>query len=133
MSPRGLTIVEVLCATVLLTLVAGTCTSLLRRAAALADTAPAIVEIERLAALADRIMEDPTAFGFETVADALGAEVPWPEDAIDSIESNPHALPPITVRVFHSSDARADHEWLAFRCADQVVFRWRPRRSRRQP
>ena len=116
---RGLTLLEVLASTVLLTMLASACLPLLRQA--MRDLRPtdepfALVELTQLA---ERFLADPSAFGVESLPSQLDElHLPWPERPDRS---------PVTVRRL-TADAPPppphDHAWLSFSCEGQRIFRW---------
>ena len=115
---RGLTLLEVLASTVLLTLLASACLPLLRQA--MSDLRPtdepfALVELTQLA---ERFLADPPAFGVESLPSQLDElHLPWPE--------RPGRLPVTMHRL--TADAPPpphDHAWLSFSCEGQRIFRW---------
>ena len=116
MHRRGLTLLEVLASTVLLTMLASACLPLLRQA--MSDLRPtdepfALVELTQLA---ERFLADPPAFGVESLesqSDEL--HLPWPEQPDRS---------PVTVRRLRVDAPPPDHAWLSFSCEGQRIFRW---------
>lgn len=116
MHRRGLTLLEVLASTVLLTLLASACLPLLQRA--MSDLRPtdepfALVELTQLA---ERFLADPPAFGVESLespSDEL--HLPWPEQPDRS---------PVTVRRLRADPSPHDHVWVSFSCEGQRIFRW---------
>ncbi len=116
MRRRGLTLLEVLASTVLLTMLAGACVPLLRKAMndlRRPDEPFALVELTRLAEL---FLADPSAFGVESLpsqSDEL--HLPWPERPGRS---------PVTVRRLSTDAPPPDHAWLSFSCEGQSIFRW---------
>lgn len=116
---RGLTLLEVLASTVLLTLLATACLPLLRQA--MSDLRPtdepfALVELTQLAEL---FLADPPAFGFESLPSQLDElHLPWPERPGRS---------PVTVHRWIADTPPPpphDHAWLSFSCEGQTIFRW---------
>ncbi len=116
MRRRGLTLLEVLASTVLLTMLASACVPLLRKAMndlRQPDKPFALVELTLLAEL---FLTDPPAFGVESLpsqSDEL--HLPWPERPGRS---------PVTVRRWHADTPPRDHAWLSFSCEGQRIFRW---------
>ncbi|MEE8154268.1 MAG: prepilin-type N-terminal cleavage/methylation domain-containing protein [Phycisphaerales bacterium] len=116
MRRRGLTLLEVLASTVLVTMLASACLLLLRQA--MSDLRPtdepfALVELTQLAEL---FLADPSAFGVESLespSDEL--HLPWPEQPGRS---------PVTVRRLSADASPPDHAWLSFSCQGQHIFRW---------
>ncbi|MCH8314449.1 MAG: type II secretion system protein [Planctomycetes bacterium] len=116
---RGLTLLEVLASTVLLTMLASACLPLLRQAMSdlrQTDEPFALVELTQLAEL---FLADPSAFGVESLpleSDEL--HLPWPERPGRS---------PVTVRRWRADTPPPpphDHAWVSFSCEGQRIFRW---------
>ncbi len=114
---RGLTLVEVLAATVLLAILAATCMPLFQRAMRALQTTKPPFELLELAQSADSVLADPSAFGVEAPAQLAELQLPWPEH---------HDRPLITVRRLSAFDSESDHAWLTFSCGGQTVYRWVP-------
>ena len=116
MRRRGLTLLEVLASTVLLTMLAGACVPLLRKAMndlRRPDEPFALVELTQLAEL---FLADPSAFGVESLPSELDKlHVFWPEQPDRS---------PVTVRRWRADTPPPDHAWLSFSCEGQRIFRW---------
>ncbi len=113
---RGLTLLEVLASTVLLTMLASACLPLLRQAMSdlrQTDEPFALVELTQLAEL---FLADPSAFGVESLPSELDElHLPWPEQSDRS---------PVTVRRLSADAPPHDHDWVSFSCEGQRVFRW---------
>ncbi len=113
---RGLTLLEVLASTVLLTMLASACLPLLRQAMSdlrQMDEPFALVELTQLAEL---FLIDPPAFGVESLPSQLDElHLPWPERPGRS---------PVTVRRLSTDAPPHDHAWLSFSCEGQRIFRW---------
>ena len=116
---RGLTLLEVLASTVLLTMLASACLPLLRQA--MSDLGPtdepfALVELTQLAEL---FLADPSAFGVESLpSESDELHLPWPERPGRS---------PVTVRRWRADPPPPpphDHAWVSFSCEGQRIFRW---------
>lgn len=119
MRRRGLTLLEVLASTVLLTMLASACLPLLRQAMSdlrRTDEPFALVELTQLAEL---FLADPSAFGVESLPLPLDElHLPWPERPGRS---------PVTVHRWIADTAPPpppDHAWLSFSCEGQRIFRW---------
>lgn len=116
MRRRGLTLLEVLASTVLLTLLASACLPLLRQAMSdlrQTDEPFALVELTQLAEL---FLADPSAFGVESLpSEPHELHLPWPEQPDRS---------PVTVRRLSADSSQHDHAWVSFSCEGQRVFRW---------
>lgn len=125
-APRGLTLLETLAATVILSLIAVACVPMLQDARASLEqpSAPACDLIE-LALLADAVMADPKAHGLEKSTDV--AVLQWPQEMV---EREPRlALRPVQVTVLTPSiddPGRHErrHQWVSFVCDGVVVLRW---------
>ena len=117
MRRHGLTLVEVLASTVLLTLVAATCMPLLRQAMrVLGEPAPPF-ELLELVEFADAFIVDLAASAtdeIEPLDDQFPRELPWPDDP---------DRPAVTIRRLTGEDA--DHAWLTFTCDRWTVCRWK--------
>ncbi len=113
MRRRGLTLIEVLAATVLLSLIAATCLPLMQKAArdlAAAPTSPTwdIIELQDYL---DEVADDPTGFGIE-VWPPDAATINWPDGAMRSA---------VELRRAHET---ATHVWLEASCDGQRIFVW---------
>ncbi len=116
---HGLTLVEVLASTVLLTLVAATCMPLLRQAMRGLREPATPFELLELVEFADAFVADPAAFGFDEIQPVDGEaqlESPWPQDP---------DRPAVAVRRLTVDDQDADHAWLTFTCDRWTVCRWK--------
>jgi len=114
MSRRGMTLVEVLAAVVLLGLLGGVSFSLLRDARLRLETPAPSGPDATLGILADLILEDPAAFGLED--DPLQ----WPADI--EVGATEHGLDRVSIRRIDAPDA--EHTWLVFSAGDTTTFRW---------
>lgn len=113
---RGLTLVEVLCASVLLAVLASACVPMLTSSLRRLHQPPSTFQIEELAEAADLAMNEPEMFGADRIDDLTGQEIAWP-DATDRA--------PIRVELIESASAeQPEHGWLVFSCAEQAVYRW---------
>ena len=116
MRRRGLTLLEVLASTVLLTMLAWACVPLLRKAMSdlrQSDEPLALVELTQLAGL---FLADPAAFGVESLpSEQDELHLPWPEQSDRS---------PVKVRRMSSDAEPLDHAWLSFTNESQHIFRW---------
>ena len=117
-SHRGLTLIEVLTATVLMAILVGTCVPILRQASRAMYLPVRPFEIRELATLADQFVADPATFGLEEALPEQPFELNWPETVPDR--------PPVLVSRLHGEDAEDGHEWLVFSCAHVTVVRWLP-------
>ena len=115
---RGLTLIEVLTATILMAILVGTCVPILRQASRALDMPLRAFEIRELAALADELVADPTTFGLGDTLPEHPFKVAWPATVPDR--------PPVLVQRLRSEEAEDGHEWLIFSCAHVTVVRWLP-------
>ncbi len=119
MRRRGLTLLEVLASTVLLTMLAWACVPLLRKAMndlRRPDEPFALVELTQLAEL---FLTDPPAFGVESLPSQLDElHLPWPEQPDRS---------PVIVHRLSAEAGPHDHAWVSFTSQGQRIFRWIPR------
>lgn len=113
---HGLTLLEVLAATVLLTMIAAVCTPLLRQAIRHLHEPDATVLIFDLAQFADGLVADPSEFDVESVQSVTGElQLPWLQHP---------DRPAVIVRRLNAIDPNTDHAWLSFTCGNNTVFRW---------
>ncbi len=112
---RGLTLLEVLAATVLLAVLAGACVPILRHAARAMNTPSASSDLRELAALADAFVEGPGEFGIAPDSMPLEFELDWPE--------SPDRVP-VRVRILTADAPDAEDLWLAFATDEWFVLRW---------
>jgi len=117
MRRRGLTLLEVLAATVLLTVLAGTCVPLVRAALPALRPPDRPFALLDLARVADSVVAEPAQFELGAFAEISERQITWPDQ--------PHR-PPITVRLITPGEPDVDHRWLAFSCGDWTVHRWIP-------
>ena len=122
MTRRGLTLIETLMATVILSASAAVCASMLRSARASLETPRHT--IRDLAALADAVLEDPESFGIEksSLSEIGSISLQWPE----SIDPQ-HNLTAALVSVAKSTDSPANvapHAWLMFEHDGLAVIRY---------
>lgn len=116
MRRRGLTLLEVLASTVLLTMLAWACVPLLRQAMTdlrQTDDPFALVELTQLA---EMFLVDPSAFGVVALP-SPGDELhlPWPEQS---------DITPVIVHRLSADTEPHDHAWLSFTSEGQRIFRW---------
>lgn len=121
-SPRGLTLIEVLLAVLLITITAATCLPIIQSAVTTLREARADAEPYDLSRLADAWMEDHLVLPSKGGAgDALPADVSWPDDpgrAAVHVELMPRGSGS------GSGEESIDHAWVLFTCGDQRVVRW---------
>lgn len=118
-SPRGMALVEVLAATMLLAMLGTTCASLLHAArGALPRPDPDLnwLDLEALERFADEAMDDPANSALHASPDSLDLSLPWP-----------HAPGRLPVRIREVQVTAAEIErggdWIAFSCGDLTVWR----------
>lgn len=116
MRHRGLTLLEVLASTVLLTMLAWACVPLLRQAMndlRQPDEPFALVELTQLAEL---FLADPAAFGVESLPSQVDElHLPWPEQSDRT---------PVIVHRLSTDAGPHDHAWVSFTSGEQRIFRW---------
>jgi prepilin-type N-terminal cleavage/methylation domain-containing protein len=115
MSRRGLTLLEILVAVVLLATLTATCVPVLRIALAALHPPDRQFELLDLAQVAGSFMADPSAFGIEAVPRASEGRISWP---------NQPDRPAITVRLVTIDDPDAEHGWVVFSSGGWTVQRW---------
>jgi prepilin-type N-terminal cleavage/methylation domain-containing protein len=109
----GLTLIEVLAATVLLGVLAVTCVPLLRDIAVTGTQPPVNIDHIDLSFAADAIIENRSSLGLDTWP-AEPTLIPWPDDPSHPlVEVRLQARPSVT-----------DGGWLIFRCEAAAVVRW---------
>ncbi len=119
MSPRrGLTLVEVLTATVLMAILVAACVPILRQATVALDAPRRPVAIRPLASLADQFVAEPSAFGPDSAMTERSFEIQWP----DVVAERPSVL----VQHLEHDDQAVGHGWLVFTCDGASVVRWLP-------
>ena len=113
---RGLTLLEVLASTVLLTMLASACLPLLRQAMddlRQMDEPFALIELTQLV---EMFLADPAAFGVESPpSERDELHLPWPEQSNRS---------PVVVHRLSAEAGPHDHAWLSFTSEGQRIFRW---------
>lgn len=122
MKHRGLTLIEILAATVILSASAAVCASMLRGARTSLETPR--TSIRHLAALADTFMEDPASFGIEksTLPETGPFSIQWPESIDPKL-----ARTAVLVSVTKSTDPPEDalrHAWIVFEHQELAVVRY---------
>jgi hypothetical protein len=121
-SRPALTLIEVLAATVLLALVAGTCASLIRAATGQLAGGPAGPPISELAGLADRWLDPANQDGPSPMSEWLRSgqddlDIPWPGDP---------AHPGVHLHLLRSTGGDAARTWIELECSGTRVWRWMP-------
>lgn len=119
---RGLTLIEVLAATVLLAVLAAAVVPMLRYATdAARQQGP--IDLAQLSRAADAIIADPEQFGIDALDDVSETQITWPSG--DGGRGST-----LVVRLMASVDV-ADHAWLVFswdsgtdNSGTECVFRW---------
>lgn len=114
---NGLTLIELVAALALLAVIVTASLPVLQRAAtSLHATGPTVV-IERLGALADRIVTTPDEFDIDSFKTIERIEVSWPADMLDA--------PPggqVVVEVLRCDES--DHGWLRVSVDHVATARW---------
>lgn len=125
MNHRGLTLIEVLAATALLTILAVTCVPLLRAALGSFHHQSTSTEID-LALIADHLLQDPALFGFKDEDQLVAMDSPTDVAVPDKVAEMIELAEPISVTVtcLRATDPEIEHGWLVIRYGDQVVPRW---------
>ena len=129
---RGLTLLETLIATVLLTMIAIACIPLLRSAAeltALTMHEPAGDPTLRLdvGRLADATIADPAVVGFKDMSELLALDactLHWNAIAPELLLGDRLGSPGIDVSILRASQGTSDHAWIEFRCGEVSTYRW---------
>jgi len=119
MIARALTLVEVLAAVVLLSILSAASAQMLGAVRDHIDHAPGIV-LSELTIFADTFMEEPAKFGVNALPENISDEeltVPWPDEP---------ARAPVTLARIEPDNPATEHAWLAFRCGTLVVVRYIP-------
>jgi prepilin-type N-terminal cleavage/methylation domain-containing protein len=122
MSRRGLTLIEVLTATVLLAAMSAVCIGLVREARLISEAEALQADSQQLVylhRLAEQVAVDPSAFGID-VESLTGTEITGEFD-IDDLRGDLHG--PISYRVLYPDEPEVDHAWLVLAVAGaQVVM-----------
>lgn len=113
---RGMTLVEVLLATVLMTALAVVCLPVLRAVPTAAGEArpPTLTD---LSLFADECVADPAAFGDASLSE--------PGRFVIAVHDRPD-WEELQIEVLDSGEAGPSHRWVVFRCGDVVTCRWTP-------
>lgn len=116
---RGLTLIEVLLATALLTFVAMACIPLLQSVPSMQkikqadeESGPTMADLSRLA---DEVIDRPTDFGLPAFEDLSSATIAWPGRA-QWLE--------VTIKLLSPLDGLGDHAWINFKCGELSTSRW---------
>lgn len=128
MTRRGLTLLEVVAATVLLTIIAAACLPLLAEARRWADSTKSANQIGALMRTADEVIADPIAFGIE--AEAMHTK--GFSQVIDPVQEDDPALGPISIELLASNNAPRDTDsgdhpkygWLVFKLDSATIIRY---------
>ncbi|MCK4872012.1 MAG: hypothetical protein KAS72_04730 [Phycisphaerales bacterium] len=116
---RALTLIEVIAAAALLSLLAAVTVPLLRDVRTALTTQQPVTDLFELARLADAVVADPESYGIQLTgqsrADASEQSVFWPG-----------APEQRRVGVRYLTSIGADHVWVAFQCGDRAVYRCIP-------
>jgi prepilin-type N-terminal cleavage/methylation domain-containing protein len=113
---RGLTLIEVLAATVLIAMIAAVCVPVMRSASAALEPQDREIEVAELSLLIDQWLaeEAPPAFSRE---DVFEGQILWPDHP---------TRPPVDVRLLLSRDSALHHGWLLLQCESFDLLRWVP-------
>lgn len=125
---RAVTLLEVLAATVLLTVVVSACLPILTCLHSRTFHGEEL-RVEELASAADRVVADPTSFGLDPSAE-------WNKSAATSIRvGGSVGTVVVSVRAARPSGERerADHLWLVFEAEGVAVSRWARTESENTP
>lgn len=114
---RAMTLIEVLAATVLLSVMVAACVPWMRTGD-LPLHADELISQRELSALVDRVLADPDLFGL-AIRDSLGQTQPIVSSIIDEVSSAS-----VSMRVYWSDQPEVDHGWAVFSAGDVQVFRW---------
>lgn len=114
---RAMTLIEVLAATVLLSVMVAACVPWLRMGDLPPQNEEQISQRE-LSVLADLMLADPDLFGL-MITDSLGQTQPIASSMIDEVSSAS-----VSMRVYWSDQPEVDHGWAVFSAGDVQVFRW---------
>ncbi|MCH8825290.1 MAG: prepilin-type N-terminal cleavage/methylation domain-containing protein [Planctomycetes bacterium] len=116
---RGLTLIEVLAATVLLSMLAASCIPLLRLAMTDLRHQDESFDLIELSLFVDEVLSKPTDFNLdlEMIAQSSQHTINWPDSATGAS---------IIMRRLVSDNPKVDHAWLCFTSNGQSVFRWIP-------
>lgn len=115
-SPRGLTLLEVLIATVLMTMIAATCVPALREAAMVMQSDELTIEYIELTAIIEEWL-DEHSHPLEELPEGEAMTI----DGIDTVVDQP-----ATIRFLRSDVEEADHGWLVGQCGQVELLRWVP-------
>lgn len=118
-SRRGLTLLEVLAATVLLSMLAASCVPLLRLVMKDLSHQDEQFDLIELSLFVDEILAEPSEFNLDPDMFSESSEhtINWPESTTGTS---------VIVRRLVSDDPKANHAWLSFSCNGKSVFRWIP-------
>jgi len=121
-SRRGLTLLEVLAATVLLAMIGSACAPVIAQALRHCHESPPTTTDFELNNLADQFIESPGA------REMSGQNTSTPDASMELSKPGENPGDQITVNIC-SANARqinADHQWLIFECNGRSVCRWMP-------
>ncbi|MCH8825273.1 MAG: prepilin-type N-terminal cleavage/methylation domain-containing protein [Planctomycetes bacterium] len=118
-SRRGLTLIEVLAATVLLSMLAASCVPLLRLVMNDLRHQDEHFDLIELSRFVDEILAEPSEFYLDPDMFSESGEhtINWPESKIGTS---------VIMHRLISDDPKANHAWLNFSCNGKSVFRWIP-------
>lgn len=124
---RGLTLIEIVTATVLLTVMAAICAPLLRNAVALSTRDRPSVDLDALSILADEVVRDSQSFGLESLNEPYGTEIEisWPDSLREDLELDT-SVPPVHLEIVRSDggEEELNHVWVLFTCGPFSIARW---------
>ena len=120
MRPRGLTLIEVLAATVLLSLLIAACLPVLTESMAALDRDTPLPDTFGLARISEQFNNDPDVFGVEEFSprDIQSLEIIVPEDFREP------DLEAVQIRVVKTDAIEADHCWLVLASGGISIARW---------
>ena len=110
---RALTLLELLAALVLLTILVGACVPLIQRAMRALETTEPEFELLELARFADAFIDDPSDFSLQDIPGQERLELAWPQHL---------QRPPITLH--RVTPDQPEGGWIAFSCGGWTVHRW---------
>lgn len=118
-SRRGLTLIEVLAATVLLSMLAASCIPLLRLAMTDLRHQDESFDLIELSLFVDEMLAEPSEFNLDSAMFAETSEhtINWPKSTTGTS---------VIMRRLVSDNPKANHAWLSFSCNGKSVFRWIP-------
>lgn len=129
-SRRGLTLLEVLLAAALLSLLAVACIPLIQKSLRVLDSDRGTLHAGELSLIVDQMMQEPAAFGLEAdlvqqVQQHGPVHIAWPDDS-HRAPITVHALAPqrVPAGIDESDEPPTTGLWLTFACERTCVSRW---------